>query len=262
MSFEHLAIEIDGAVARLRMTRPELMNRVDEPCHRELIEAFRILAHDRAIRAVVWSAGGRVFSAGGDLNEIYSQTADIDRRIEMALQARELIYGLLDIPAPVIVALHGHAYGLAATLLMLCDAVVAVPEARIADTHVKVGLVAGDGGIVGWPSAISLMRAKYHLLTGEPLTAKDAYGLGMVTKLAETPEACWKTAESLARQIAALPPIAVQGTKKTFNALLRARADEVLELGLAYEQGSLTTADLVEAVEAFREKREPVYHGH
>jgi enoyl-CoA hydratase len=261
MCFETLSIEIEDSIARLTMTRPELLNRVDEPCHRELIEAFRELAHNRLVRAVVWRSSGKVFSAGGDLNEVYSQNSDIDRRIEMTLQARELIYGLLDIPAPVIVALHGHAYGLAATLLMLCDAVVAVPEARIADTHVKVGLVAGDGGIVGWPTAISMMRAKYHLLTGEPLTAKDAFALGMVTKLAETPELCGEIAEQMAQQIAALPPIAVQGTKRTFNALLRARADEVLELGLAYEQGSLTTKDLLEAVEAFREKRAPQFHG-
>jgi enoyl-CoA hydratase len=260
-TYEQLAIERDGPIAWLRMTRPDLLNRVDEPCHRELISAFRELAHDRSIRAVIWAAKGRAFSAGGDLQEIYTQNADIDRRLEMALQARELIHSLLDIPAPVIVALHGHAIGMAATLIMLCDAVVAVPDAKIADTHVKVGMVAGDGGIIGWPHSVGLMRAKYHLLTGEPLLARDAHALGVVTKLTDTPEECHAVAEAMARQIAALPPLAVQGTKKTFSALMRARAEEVLELGLSYEQASLASDDLIEAIEAFKAKREPVYYG-
>jgi enoyl-CoA hydratase len=260
--FETLSIERDGHIARLKATRPELLNRIDEPAHQELIKAFRELQHDREIRAVLWTSEGRAFSAGGDLQEIYSQNSDINRRLEMYQQAKDIIHSLLDIPVPVVVSLHSHAYGLAATLVMICDAIVACPNARIADTHVKVGLVAGDGGVIGWPSIMGMMRAKYHLLTGEPITAEEGYRIGMITKLADTPEECAKVAEALALQMAALPPIAVQGTKRTFNAALRARANEVLETGLLFEQGSLATSDLLEAVEAFKEKREPTYHGH
>lgn len=259
--YQNIAIDYDGELARLRFLRSDLLNRIDEPCHHELIRAFRELANRRDIRVVLWTAEGRAFSAGGDLQEIYSQQSNIDRRMEMLQQAKDIINGLLDVHVPIVVALHSHAIGLGATLVMLCDAIVAVPTARLADTHVKVGLVAGDGGAIGWPASVGMMRAKLHLLTGDPLTAEDGFRFGLVSKLANDVDDCRREAEALARRMCALPPIAVQGTKRTLNAALKARANEVLELGLMHEQVSITTADLLEAVEAYKGKREPTFHG-
>jgi enoyl-CoA hydratase len=259
-NFETLSIVQDGPLARLTLTRPELLNRLDEPAHHELIRAFRLLNHRPGTRAVLWTAEGKHFSAGGDLSEIYRQQADPAQRLNMFQQAKDIIYALLEIPYPVVVALHGDTYGLGASLILCCDVLVACRKAKFGDTHVKIGLVAGDGGAVVWPASAGMMRAKRHLLTGKLVTGDEAYHMGMVSDLVDTHDECRAEAEKIAWEIAALPPIAVQGTKRTLNAALRHRASEVLELGLTHEQMSVVSSDLREAVDAFREKRPGIYH--
>lgn len=151
--------------------------------------------------------------------------------------------------------------GLGATVALLCDAVVAARRAVLADTHVNVGLVAGDGGCLVWPAAAGMVRARRHLLTGDPLDAETAHMLGMVTDLVDTPEEVAPAARALAERIAALPPMAVQGTKRALNRVSAQRAGEVLDLSLAHEERTLASEDLLEGIAAFREKRAPTYHG-
>ena len=259
--YETLEITQDGPIARLTLTRPDLYNRIDEPAHRELIQAFRSLNYRPGTRAVLWTAQGKHFSAGGDMKEIYGQHEHLQQRLDQFQQAKDIIYALLEIPYPVVVALHGDTYGLGASLILCCDALVACRKAKFGDTHVKIGLVAGDGGAVVWPASIGMMRAKRYLLTGKLLTGEEGYQLGLVSDLVDTPEECRAEAEKIAREIAALAPIGVQGTKRTLNAALRHRAAEVLELGLMHEMMSIGTKDLLEAVGEFKEKRSPVFHG-
>ena len=116
-------------------------------------------------------------------------------------------------------------------------AIVASRTARIADPHVKVGLVAGDGGCLFWPASVGMHRAKRYLLTGDLLPA----------------------ARKIAERITGLPPIAVRGTKRSLNALLKSRAREAFDLSMAYELQSGGSEDILEAVKAFKEKRKPVY---
>jgi enoyl-CoA hydratase len=118
-----------------------------------------------------------------------------------------------------------------------------------------MGLVAGDGGAISWPVNLPLLRAKRHLLWGDPLTGQEAFDLGLVSDLVEDPEQVRERAFELARRVAALPPVAVQLTKRTLNKGLAARIDEVLDTGFAYEAISNRTDDVVEAVTAFHEGR-------
>jgi enoyl-CoA hydratase len=256
-----LSVAHDGNLVRLTLCRPELLNRIDEPAHLELIRVFRQLSQDRSARAVLWTAQGRAFSAGGDLGEVARQQSDAAQRANMFQQALDIIHALLDVPIPIVVALHGDVFGLGTSLIFACDAVVAVRTARMADPHVKIGLVAGDGGCIVWPAAIGMMRTKRYLLTGDPINGEAAFQMGLVTDLVDTAEQCREQAETLARRIAALPPIAVKGTKIALNAVLRARAAEVLALSLALEQQSIVSEDILEAVAAFREKRAGEYVG-
>jgi enoyl-CoA hydratase len=179
----------------------------------------------------------------------------------MFQEARDIIYALIDIHVPVIVALQGDTFGLGATLILLCDAIVAVRRARFGDPHVRVGLAAGDGGAIGWPASAGMIRAKRHLLTGKPVTGEEGFAMGLVSDLVDTPEQCWPAAEEIAREIIVLPPIAVQGTKRSLNAMVRRQAMDVLETSLLYEQQCLVSADMLEAVEAFKEKRPGKYKG-
>ena len=166
-----------------------------------------------------------------------------------------------DLTKPLIVALQGHTFGVATSLILTADAVVTMPTVRISDPHVHMGLVAGDGGAVGWPANLAFVRAKRHLLWGEPISGADAHQFGMVTELAQTPEEVVETAWDLARRVSSLPPVAVQLTKRALNKQFHARIDDVFDTAYYLEALSATTDDVREAVAAFREKRTGEWSG-
>lgn len=259
-TFETMRLEREGDIATLTLARPELLNRVDKIAHRELLVAFRELQDMRGLRAVLFAAEGRVFSAGGDFELMLEANADLTVRQQMVLEGFQIVQALLEVSAPIVVALHGDAIGLGATLVLAADAVVTHAAARIADPHVAIGLVAGDGGCLVWPQAIGMMRAKRHLLTGDAVTGEDAYRIGLVSDLVERDDVP-AAARALAERFAALPPLAVQGTKRALNEVLRHRFSEVMSIGLANELTSIGSDDLREAVAAFKERRAPTFIG-
>lgn len=259
--YEGFDITVDGYVAELTFNRPEVFNRFDALMHREFTRALEVLRRDTELRAVVLASTGKVFSAGGDFDYMLDMHANLSTRLRGVDEGRLLFETLIDLPMPVIVALHADAIGLGASVVLACDAVVAARSAGLADPHVAVGLVAGDGGCVAWPLAAGMLRAKRYLLTGERIGAEAGYSMGLVTDLVDEPAEVLPAARALAQRIASLPPLAVQGTKRALNHIVQQRADEVLKLSFALEAHSIASEDLVEAVSAFREKREPKYQG-
>jgi enoyl-CoA hydratase len=258
-TYNSIRYEVDGHVAKLVLNRPELLNAIDEDMHADILKALLEIRGDGDLRAVLFSAEGKAFSAGGDLNEVLTLQADADKRSRLCEIGQRIIHALIDIPVPVVVALHGDAMGLGASLALGGDIIVASKTARIADPHVKVGLVAGDGGCLFWPASIGLHRARRYLLTGDLLSAEEAWKFGLVTDLVDTAEDCLPAASKIASKIAGLPPIAVRGTKKALNALIKARAREAFDISMAYEAQSAASQDILEAVAAFKEKRKPTY---
>lgn len=259
-SYKSLRLETEEHVARLTLNRPDALNAIDEEMHVDLLDALLHLRGQGDVRVVVLAGEGRAFSAGGDLNEIVSLQADVAKRTRFCETGQRIIHALIDLPVPVVVALHGDAMGLGASVALGGDIVVASRTARIGDPHVKVGLVAGDGGVLFWPASMGMHRARRYLLTGDLLSAEDAFRFGLVSDLVDTPEECHETARKIADKIAALPPIAVRGTKRSLNALMKARANEAFDLSMSYEFHSGGSEDILEAASAFREKRKPVYH--
>jgi enoyl-CoA hydratase len=257
--YKSIRYEIEGQLARLTLNRPESLNAIDEEMHNDLLSVLLEIRGEPEIRAVLFGAEGKAFSAGGDLNEIVSLQGDIDKRMRTCETGMRIIHALIDIPVPIVVALHGDAVGLGASIMLGCDIIVASRTARIADPHVKVGLVAGDGGCLFWPASIGMHRAKRYLLTGDLMSAEEAWKFGLVTDLVDTPEESLPAARKIAERIAGLPPIAVRGTKRSLNALLKSRAREAFDLSLAYELQSLGSEDILEAVKAVKEKRKPIY---
>jgi enoyl-CoA hydratase len=259
-TYNALRFELDGHVAKIALNRPDSLNAIDDEMHHELLQALLHVRGTPEIRAVLFSSTGKAFSAGGDLGEIARLQADAARRASMCDGGLRIVHALIDIPVPIVVALHGDALGLGASLVLGCDIVVASKNARLGDPHVKVGLVAGDGGCLFWPAAMGINRAKRYLLTGDLLSAEEALRFGLVSDLVETAEEALPAALKIAERIAALPPIAVRGTKQSINALLKARARETFDLSMAYEFQSAGSEDVVEAVAAFKERRKPIYH--
>lgn len=259
-TFETLRIETTGLVSTITLARPELLNRFDTLQEREFTDALSMAGGSDA-RAVVLLAEGRTFSAGGDFDLMLTVKADPQARQALLDGARRLGATLLGLPQPLVAGVQGPAIGLGATVALAADAVVASRNAYLADTHVAVGLVAGDGGALYWPQSAGMLRARRHLLTGDRLDADQAHAYGLVTDLVDSPEQVAGTAQAIAARIAALPPLAVQGTKRALNQMTRALSVMVTETALVSEGVTLASDDLVEAVSAFREKRPGTYGG-
>ena len=150
--------------------------------------------------------------------------------------------------------------GLGATVGLFCDVIFASDKARIGDPHVKVGITAGDGGAIIWPLLVGVARAKEMLMTGDLLSADEAYSLGLVNHVVPHDELMDK-AMAFAQRLANGPPYAIRSTKVSVNKMVKHFANLILDASLALEGHSFGMADQKEAVKAFIEKREPKFTG-
>jgi enoyl-CoA hydratase len=256
--YDTLRLETDRGVTRLTLNRPDKLNAVSARMHEELAEVFRDIADDEKTELVILTGAGRAFSAGGDaefLQQLHRNEAVIE---QVTRHGRAIILSLLDLDVPVIAAVNGDAVGLGCTLALACDCVIAAKTARFGDPHVRMGLVAGDGGAIFWPALIGPAKAKEYLLTGKLISASEAERLGLINRAVE-PESLDDEVHALAAAILANPRGAVRGTKRAVNRALAAAAASTLEFTLSLEAQSMHSADFAEAVAAFVEKRKPVF---
>lgn len=255
MAFQTLSLTVTDGIAELRLTRPDLLNRFDMPAHIEFVSALEdVAARIPEIRVLVLTAEGRAFSAGGDFGEMLEAHASKAVRNDMVKYAKAVFHGVAELPIPVISAIQGSAVGLGATIATLCDIVVAWKGAKIADTHVNVGLVAGDGGIISWAQSIGMNRAKRFLLTGDFITGEQAYEWGLVTDLVEAAEDAAPRARELAAKIASYPAGGVNGTKRAFSRITGLIAAQALSVGLEFEMEAMASPDLPATLEKLRRK--------
>ena len=257
---ETIRLERDGDLLVATIDRPDsAVNAVDGRLHHELGELFRALKLETQARAVVLTGEGKAFSAGGDM-DWFPSLRDVAAVHGLRRQGKQMIWDLLDVEVPIVCGLNGAAAGLAASIALLCDVVVMSERAVIVDPHVKVGLVAGDGGAAVWPLLLGPLAAKRHLLLGEPLTAAEALRLGVAAEVC-APEEVGERARAWARRLAAGAPLAVQGTKQAINAQLKQALVTSFDVSTALEQMTILSADHVEAVDAFAAGREPTFEG-
>jgi enoyl-CoA hydratase len=247
-------IEEDGPVRILTMNRPEALNAFDGELHHALPDALHEVSDDPKVRAVVLTGAGRAFSAGGNIDNFTAFANDLELRRATLRLGRRLFEELINVHLPVIAAVNGPAVGLGCTIATACDAVIMSEQTFMADPHVTVALVAGDGGAVTWPLNIGLLRAKPYLLTGDRMPAEVAVSLGLATR-AVPPEQVLPEATAMAHRIAALPPQAVQDTKSVLNQHLRQAAVTVLGYGLAAESQSHDTPEYRAVPEKMRARK-------
>ena len=250
-----------GRILTITLNRPEALNAVDAALHEELARVFVDAAADPESDVLVLTGEGAAFSAGGDLNWMREAVDDPHAfETQTVDEARRIIFGILDCDKPLICRLNGDAIGLGATIALFCDVIIANDTARIADPHVKVGLVAGDGGAVIWPALIGFARAKEFLMTGDMIAAPEAARIGLINHAVPAAELDAKVM-ALAGKLAKGALLAIRWTKRSVNIQLRDVVNRVLEPSIAYEAVSNRTADHKEAVDAFLDKRRPVFRG-
>jgi len=257
--YKTISFKRDGKVLTVTLNRPDVLNAVNGDLHTELSHVFYDVATDPA-DIIVLTGAGRAFCAGGDIDWMQSGVDDPLGFDNVVFEAKKIIFGLLDCEKPIICRLNGDAVGLGATIALFCDIIIANDSARIGDPHVSVGLVAGDGGAVIWPQLIGYARAKEYLMTGKLMTAEDAVAMGMINHAvpaSELDEATDRMASRLANGAAQ----AIRWTKVSVNIGLKQLAHSIMDTSLAYESLSNRSKDHQEAVNAFREKRRPVFTG-
>lgn len=257
-SYECLSAERDGKVLTLSFNRAEAMNAINAQLHTELSCIFADIARDADTEAVVFTGKGRAFCAGGDIKWFQDMTsAQLD---DLFTEARKIIIDMLEVGQPIIAAVNGPATGLGATLALFSDVIFAAEDARIGDPHVRVGVVAGDGGAVIWPWLVGTAKAKEFLMTGDLVKAAEAERIGLVNHVVPNADLIAQ-ATAFAKRLADGPRMAIRGTKASVNKILRDTVNLVLDTSLSIEKGCFVTEDHKEAIRAFVEKREPKFTG-
>jgi enoyl-CoA hydratase len=250
-----------GPVHQIVLNRPARLNAINPEMRDLLTSTIQQADRDKDSRVIVITGAGRGFCAGGDLKGMVGQMSFGEAGRKRVLSGgRDLVDALLRAEKPLIAMVNGPAIGLGATIALLCDLVVMADGATIGDRHVNAGLVAGDGGALAWPLLIGPSKAKYYLMTGRLLDAKEAERIGLVSRAVPADDLRAEVA-ALADELAGLPPYAVQATKVSVNRILQAVAGVVVDSSLAYEHLSMHTDDHQEAVAAWVEKRPGNYVG-
>lgn len=260
--YESLLIERRGGVLIGTINQPP-MNPVGEQMHLEINRFFHEANQDAESKVIVLTgAGDRAFSAGGDINYMQNDLDQPNRPLwgQGLAMEKAILQSVLNLSKPFITRVNGHAMGLGATLAVLSDISIMVEDAKIADTHVKVGLVAGDGGALLWPLLMGFARARRYLLTGDMMTGKEAVEAGLITE-AVTRDQLDERVFHYADQLANGASIAINYTKIAINLLLRSIIDPLIEAHYGLEVQSALSNDHREAVAAFLAGRQPTFTG-
>ncbi|MFN7151051.1 MAG: enoyl-CoA hydratase/isomerase family protein, partial [Microthrixaceae bacterium] len=182
-SIERLRLDRPAeGVLRIVLDSPGRMNAVDRAMHAELCDIWPLVDRDPATRVVVVHGEAGVFSAGGDLEMVKAMTDDFEYRNGVFREARQLVHHMIDCSTPVVSAIEGPAVGAGLAVALLADISIAGRTARLIDGHTKLGVAAGDHAAVIWPLLCGMAKAKYYLMTCEPLSGEEAERIGLVSR--------------------------------------------------------------------------------
>jgi enoyl-CoA hydratase len=254
--YEYLQLQLDtDGVLLVTLGDPDRLNAVSERGHTELVDIWPEIDRDDSVRAVLLRSKGRAFSAGGSYEMIDQIVAVQSTQRRILKEARELVRNIIECSKPIVSAIHGPAVGAGLAAALLADIPVAGRAARIIDGHTNIGVAAGDHAAVIWPLLIGMAKAKYYLMTNEPLDGEEAERIGLVAKVVED-ESLDSYTRNLATQLAAGSVEALAWTKHTLNHWLR-MAYPIFDASVAYEFLGFTGPDVAEGLAAVREKRPP-----
>jgi enoyl-CoA hydratase len=258
--FRTIETERIGDVLRVAIARPDNpLNPVDAVLHEELARLFAELKREDEARAVLFTGSAKAFSAGGDF-AWFPEFQKPEVLEEVRRDGKQMIWDLLDVELPIVAAVNGPAIGLGASLALLCDVIFAAEDAVFADPHVRVGIVAGDGGAAIWPLLVGPARAKHFLMTGDSVSAGEAEALGLVNFVVAR-ERLEADALAYAQRLAAGAPLAVRYTKMAVNKLVKDALNTAFDTSMALELVTFRSEDHAEALRALGEKRKPVFRG-
>jgi len=200
------------------------------------------LAGDPEARVAILTGAGRAFSAGGDFRHFVKTLDDEAFAASVQENARRTVHGFIDLPIPMIAAVNGPAVGWGATMATLCDIVLMSEKSFMAEPHINIGLVVGDGISVSWPLYTSLLRAKELIFTGDRITPQQAVEYGLANRVV-APENLMSEARALAEKLLKQPREALRETKKIMNRYLHTSAAQHLDVTLARQLAATLSSE-------------------
>jgi len=254
--YRALSLErLDDGMLLITLDRPEKLNAADEAMHAELARIWRDVDADPSVRVAVVTGAGRAFSAGGDLDMVERMAGDQQRVLEMLDETGALVHNMVDCRTPIVSAINGVAVGAGLVVALLADISIAAADARLGDGHINLGVAAGDHAAIIWPLLCGMAKARYHLLTGEPVDGAEAERIGLVSRCVPAGRAL-PEALAVATRLATGPQPAIRLTKRALANWLRAAAP-IFDQSTGYEMLTFLGPDVVEGVAALRGKRAP-----
>lgn len=256
--YKHLLVGKEGKIATLTINRAERFNTMGPSVWEEILQAAQEIVKMEDLGAVLISANGDHFSAGIDLNEL--NTFDSEVVFNTVAWSQSVYTVWEEFPVPVVVAIQGLCYGSAMEFILACDIRVAASNARFSIPEVRFGLAPDMGGTTRLTKLVGSGQAKRMIMCCDEIDTAEAKAIGLV-EIVTQPADLMKTAMKYANKMANLPPVAIKMAKKGINLA----AESSVRAGLLFEQAQTTyccgTEDQKEAINAFFEKRKPVFKG-
>jgi 2-(1,2-epoxy-1,2-dihydrophenyl)acetyl-CoA isomerase len=251
--------QIDGGVFIITLNRPDKFNSFNRPMALELQSALDQAVSNKTIRAIVITGAGKAFCAGQDLSEaIDKNSVGIERIVHE--HYNPIIEKIRNIEKPVIAAVNGVAAGAGANIALACDVVMAANSASFIQAFSKIGLIPDSGGTYMLPRLIGMGKASALMMLGDKVTAPEAEKMGMIYKVVDDatllPEAL-----STAKTLADMPTVGIGLTKRLLNQSFTNSLVAQLNLEGDLQVTAASTYDYQEGVNAFLEKRKPVFKG-
>jgi enoyl-CoA hydratase len=253
--YQNILCQTEGAISILQLNRPQKKNSLNTEMRKELETALDGIAADSSLRAVVITGGEEFFCAGADISEI--QEANTAEATYKHAREFQLLFDRIEaLPQPVIAAVAGYALGGGCELALACDFRVASEGARFGLPEIKIGAFPGGGGTQRLPRLIGAAKAKEIILTGDPVSAEEAFSFGLVMKVVPK-DKLLQEAKGFAAKLASLPRLALEASKMLINRGLEVDLASGLEMEARCFGNLATSHDLREGVLAFLEKRKP-----
>lgn len=245
--------DLGSGVLEIVLQKDRRLNAADAHMHRDLAYVWRDIDADDDVNCVLVRGEGKAFSAGGDFELIDSMIDDDDTLLRVWKEARDLVYNIINCDKPVVTAIRGPAVGAGLAVALLADVSIAARSAKIIDGHTRLGVAAGDHAVIVWPLLCGLAKARYHLLTNEPIDGAEAERIGLVS-LCVDDEDLEQRSRDVARQLAESSASAIRWTKYALNNWLRS-AGPAFDASLALEFMGFRQPDVREGLKALKEKR-------
>lgn len=259
MSFENIHVEKKNSIAYVTVNRPKAMNALNAATMEELRAAFTEIKQDASVRVVILTGtGDKAFIAGADIGEIATLSAESGK--EFALRGQAVFTLAENLGKPVIACINGFALGGGCELALACTIRLASENAKLGQPEVKLGVIPGFGGSQRLPRLVGKGIANQLLLTGEMISAQEAYRIGLVNEVT-SPAELIPRAEAIAQKIIANAPLAVEYTLQAVNEGMEIPLANGLAMEAELFGKSCGTEDKKEGTAAFLEKRKAGFRG-